>query len=60
MNPNDTAFKNLGRVFINGILSRKPPVATPEERLFLDYLRKNEDRLFDQKAETSGKQITNG
>jgi hypothetical protein len=35
-------------------------VATPEEWLFLDYLRKNEDRLFDQKAETSGKQITNG
>ena len=58
MNPNDTAFKNLAHVFLNGILSRKPPVVTPEERLFLDYLRKNEDRLFDQTSETSGIQST--
>ena len=49
MNQNDTAFKNLARVFINGIFARKPPVVTPEERLFLDFLgRCNEDGCFEQ------------
>jgi len=52
MSINDSEFKDLARVFLDGILARKPPAATPEERLFLDYLRKNEDRLFDQTPES--------
>ena len=54
----DSEFKDMARDFINGILARKPPMATPEERLFLDYLRENEDRLFEQTSETSGIQNT--
>jgi hypothetical protein len=55
MNPNDAAFKNLVHVFVNGILARKPPAATAEERIFLNYLRKCDDEgLFEQTNETSG------
>jgi len=56
----DTDFKSMASAFLDGILARKPPAATPEERLFLDYLRENEDRLFEQTSESDGKQITNG
>lgn len=59
MSINDTDFKNMAADFINGILARKPPAATPEERLFLDYLRKlDEDHFFDQTSTTSGSQNT--
>lgn len=57
----DSDFKRMAAAFINGILARKPPAATPEERLFLDYLRKcDNEGLFDQTSEKPGKQITNG
>jgi hypothetical protein len=58
MSMNDSEFRDLARGFINGIHARKPSAATPEESLFLDYLRKNEDRLFEQTSETSGIQNT--
>ena len=61
MNPTDPAFKNLARVFLDGILARTPPMVTPEERLFLDYLRKcDNEGHFDQTSAKPGKQITNG
>ena len=60
MSPTDPAFKNLARVFLDGILARTPPMVTPEERLFLDYLRKCDEGLFDKTSEKPGKQITNG
>lgn len=54
----DADFKSMASAFVDGILARTPPAATPEERLFLDYLRENEDRLFEQTAEASGIQNT--
>jgi hypothetical protein len=49
----DSDFKNMASAFLDGVLARTPPTATPEERLFMDYLRRCDDAgLFEQAAES--------